>query len=53
MKNKRLNTVTFAGKTYTAPAGYVFLNIEDEIRKGGSVFSTYGDNSIEDIEDLP
>ena len=52
MKNKRLNTVTFDGQTYTAPAGYVFLNIEDEIRKGDSVFSTYGDNSIEDIEDL-
>lgn len=50
MNKKRLNTVTFAGKTYTAPAGYVFLNIGDEIKKGDSVFPMDGNQTIEDLK---
>ena len=49
MKNKRLNTVTFDGQTYTAPAGYVFLNIGDNLKKGDSVFSLTKSTTIENI----
>lgn len=51
MKNKRFNTVFWGGKTYTAPAGYVFLNIGDEIKRGDFVFNLPQSNITENIEE--